>query len=285
MHNADIPVTVIKTQKTLFRLNLRELWTYRDLLFLMVKRDIAVVYKQTVLGPLWFFLQPVLTTLMFTLIFGRIARIDTAGIPAPLFYLSALIGWNYFAACLNETSQIFRNNAHIFGKVYFPRLVAPVSTILSNLLKFLIQYALFIAVWIYYYVQQPFQVHWLWLLPGTLFIILVLGITGLGAGLFISSLTTKYRDLSFLVQFGVQLLMYATPVIYSVNNASFSEEFRLLLWLNPLTSLIEAFRFWYLGAGTFEPLWILYSLSAALLLLLGGILVFNYVERDFMDTV
>lgn len=285
MHNADIPVTVIKTQKTLFRLNLRELWTYRDLLFLMVKRDIAVVYKQTVLGPLWFFLQPVLTTLMFTLIFGRIARIDTAGIPAPLFYLSALIGWNYFAACLNETSQIFRNNAHIFGKVYFPRLVAPLSTILSNLLKFLIQYALFIAVWIYYYVQQPFQVHWLWLLPGTLFMILVLGITGLGAGLFISSLTTKYRDLSFLVQFGVQLLMYATPVIYSVNNASFSEEFRLLLWLNPLTSLIEAFRFWYLGAGTFEPLWILYSLSAALVLLLGGMLVFNYVERDFMDTV
>ncbi|MGQ3012677.1 MAG: ABC transporter permease [Flavobacteriales bacterium] len=285
MHNADIPVTVIKTQKTLFRFNLRELWTYRDLLFLMVKRDIAVVYKQTVLGPLWFFLQPVLTTLMFTLIFGRIARIDTAGIPAPLFYLSALIGWNYFAACLNETSQIFRNNAHIFGKVYFPRLVAPLSTILSNLLKFLIQYALFIAVWIYYYVQQPFQVHWLWLLPGTLFMILVLGITGLGAGLFISSLTTKYRDLSFLVQFGVQLLMYATPVIYSVNNASFSEEFRLLLWLNPLTSLIEAFRFWYMGAGTFEPLWILYSLSAALVLLLGGILVFNYVERDFMDTV
>ncbi len=285
MHNADIPVTVIKTQKTLFRFNLRELWTYRDLLFLMVKRDIAVVYKQTVLGPLWFFLQPVLTTLMFTLIFGRIARIDTAGIPAPLFYLSALIGWNYFAACLNETSQIFRNNAHIFGKVYFPRLVAPLSTILSNLLKFLIQYALFIVVWIYYYVQQPFQVHWLWLLPGTLFMILVLGITGLGAGLFISSLTTKYRDLSFLVQFGVQLLMYATPVIYSVNNASFSEEFRLLLWLNPLTSLIEAFRFWYMGAGTFEPLWILYSLSAALLLLLGGILVFNYVERDFMDTV
>ncbi len=283
MHNADIPVTVIKTQKTLFRFNLRELWTYRDLLFLMVKRDIAVVYKQTVLGPLWFFLQPVLTTLMFTLIFGRIARIDTAGIPAPLFYLSALIGWNYFAACLNETSQIFRNNAHIFGKVYFPRLVAPLSTILSNLLKFLIQYALFIAVWIYYYVQQPFQVHWLWLLPGTLFMILVLGITGLGAGLFISSLTTKYRDLSF--QFGVQLLMYATPVIYSVNNASFSEEFRLLLWLNPLTSLIEAFRFWYMGAGTFEPLWILYSLSAALVLLLGGILVFNYVERDFMDTV
>jgi len=285
MHNADIPVTVIKTQRTLFRLNLRELWTYRDLLFLMVKRDIAVVYKQTVLGPLWFFLQPVLTTLMFTLIFGRIARIDTAGIPAPLFYLSALIGWNYFAACLNETSQIFRNNAHIFGKVYFPRLVAPVSTILSNLLKFLIQYALFVVVWIYYYVQQPFQVHWLWLLPGTLFVILVLGITGLGAGLFISSLTTKYRDLSFLVQFGVQLLMYATPVIYSVNNASFSEEFRLLLWLNPLTSLIEAFRYWYMNAGAFEPLWILYSLGTSLALLLGGILVFNYVERDFMDTV
>lgn len=285
MHNADIPVTVIRSQKTLFRFNLKELWAYRDLLLLMVKRDIAVVYKQTVLGPLWFFLQPVLTTLIFTLIFGRIARIDTAGVPAPLFYLSALIGWNYFAACLNETSQIFRSNAHIFGKVYFPRLVAPLSTTLSNLLKFAIQFLLFLVVWLYYYLRGGFEVQWLWLLPGTLFVTLVYGILGLGSGLIISSLTTKYRDLSFLVQFGVQLLMYATPVIYSINNPSFSQEFRTMLWLNPLSPLSEAFRFWFMGAGEFSFFWLGYSFLFATGLLSIGIWVFNYVERDFMDTV
>ena len=278
-------IHIIEAKKSLFRLNLKETWQYRDLLLLMVKRDIAVVYKQTILGPLWFFIQPILTTLMFTLIFGRIAKIDTAGVPAPLFYLAALIGWNYFAACLNETSQIFRNNAHIFGKVYFPRLVAPLSTIISNLLKFLIQYALFLTLWAYYYFSGIFEANWLWIIPGTIGITLVLGVLGLGFGLIISSLTTKYRDLTFLIQFGVQLLMYATPVIYSISNPSFSDFFKTLLWLNPLSSLIELFRWLYMGAGEVSLFWLTYSLLFAVGLLLAGIVVFNYVERDFMDTV
>lgn len=276
---------VIDSNKSLFRLNLSETWHYRDLLFLMVKRDIAVVYKQTILGPIWFFLQPILTTLMFTLIFGRIAKIDTAGVPAPLFYLAALIGWNYFSACLNETSQIFRNNAHIFGKVYFPRLVAPLSTIISNLVKYLIQFGLFLIIWAYYYVKMDFNVNWLWILPGTIFITIMLGILGLGFGLIISSLTTKYRDLTFLIQFGVQLLMYGTPVIYSINNPSFSESFRTMLWLNPLSSLIEAFRWIFMGAGEVNIFWLAHTSVFALVVLLLGIVVFNYVERDFMDTV
>lgn len=276
---------IIQAQKSLFRLNLKETWQYRDLLVLMVKRDISVVYKQTILGPIWFFLQPILTTLMFTLIFGRIAKIDTAGVPAPLFYLAALIGWNYFSACLNETSQIFRNNAHIFGKVYFPRLVAPLSTIISNLTKFIIQFLLFLALWAYYYFQIGFEVNWIWIIPGTVGITLLLGILGLGFGLIISSLTTKYRDLTFLVQFGVQLLMYGTPVIYSISNPSFSESFRTMLWLNPLSSLIEAFRWIFMGAGVIELTWLLYTTLFSLAILLLGIITFNYVERDFMDTV
>lgn len=278
-------IHIIEARKSLFRLNLKETWQYHDLLFLMVKRDISVVYKQTILGPLWFFIQPILTTLMFTLIFGRIAKIDTAGVPAPLFYLAALIGWNYFAACLNETSQIFRNNAHIFGKVYFPRLVAPLSTIISNLVKFLIQYVLFLGLWIYYFFNASFEVNWLWIIPGTIVITLVLGVLGLGFGLIISSLTTKYRDLSFLIQFGVQLLMYATPVIYSISNPSFSDFFKTLLWLNPLSSLIELFRWIYMDAGEVNLFWLTYSVLFSIGLLLAGIIVFNYVERDFMDTV
>lgn len=263
-------------------LNIRELWRYRDLLMMFVKKDIITVYKQTVLGPIWFVLQPILTTAIFVFVFGNIAKIGTDGVPPILFYLGSITIWNYFAETLNITAKTFTDNASIFGKVYFPRLILPLSKVVSGLLKFLIQFAFFIVVWCYYmFVAKAAIAPNAYLLLTPLLLAVMAGLS-LGFGLFITSLTTKYRDLAFLITFGVQLLMYATPVIYPLSSV---HNHRLLLLLNPLTSIFETFKYGFLGSGTPDPGWLLYSIGFTLILLLLGILTFNKVEKRFIDTV
>lgn len=272
----------IKPRSSLFKLNLREIINYRDLLVLFIKRDIKVIYKQTVLGPLWFFIQPVLSTIVFTIVFGKLAGISTDGIPGPLFYFSGIVFWNFFSDCLIKTSDAFTVNASLFGKVYFPRLIVPISVVSSNLVKFLIQFLLFLIIYGYYYFTDAGIV----LSPLILvvpIVILFLMILGLGLGLIFSSLTTKYRDLKFLLQFGVQLLMYGTPIIYPVS--TIPEKLKFWVGLNPLTSLIEIVRYTFLGKGDFNLLWIMYSGGMSLLVLLIGVLMFNKTEKNFMDTV
>lgn len=274
--------TVITPQRSLFDLKLKEVWRYRDLLTLFVRRDFVAQYKQTILGPLWHFVQPILTTLMFTVVFGRLAGISTDGIPPMLFYLAGLTNWNYFAACLTGTANTFRGNQNIFGKVYFPRLVTPLSIVLSNLIKYGIQVLLFIGFYVYFLAQgAPIEPNiYLLLFP---LLVLLLAVMGLGFGLVITSMTTKYRDLSVLLTFGVQLFMYATPVIYPLSQVP--ERYRNIAALNPMTSLIETFKFGALGHGTFSWAYLAYSAAFTLVLLVLGVLVFNKTERNFMDTV
>lgn len=273
---------VIKPKDSWRDIQLSEIWRYRDLLLLFVRRDFVSVYKQTVLGPLWFFIQPVLTTLTFTIVFGKIAKIPTDGIPPLLFYMTGIVSWNYFADCLNKTSSTFTANASIFGKVYFPRLIVPLSLILSNLIKFGIQFLLllgFMGFYIWNGTDISLNVHML-LTP--LLLLMMAGI-GMGIGIIISSLTTKYRDFKFLVGFSVQLLMYATPVIYPL---SFLEEkYRWIVLLNPMTSIIETFKYAYLGAGSFSVNHLAYSFGVMIFLLVTGVLIFHKVEKTFMDTV
>jgi lipopolysaccharide transport system permease protein len=266
----------------LFDLKLKAVWRYRDLLLLLVRRDFVAVYKQTLLGPLWFLIQPLLTTLIFTIVFGKIAKIPTDGIPPILFYLSGITLWNYFADCVNATSDTFTKNASIFGKVYFPRVIVPISVISSNLIKFGIQFTLLIGFWVYFYVQgENFNLNSsIILLP---YLILLMAGMGLGIGMIVSSLTTKYRDLTFLITFGVQLLMYASPVIYPLSNLP--EKYRIFILANPMTSVIETFRFALLGSGDFNMIHLAYSSCFTLIILFLGIIVFNQVEKSFMDTV
>jgi lipopolysaccharide transport system permease protein len=272
---------VIKPDRPLFSLNLGELWRYRDLIFIFVRRDIVAVYKQTILGPLWFVLGPIFTVITFTFVFNNIAGISTDGIPAPLFYLAGTTFWNYFQNSFTGTSTTFVANAHIFGKVYFPRLSVPLSLVISNLLKFGIQMFIFAGFWAYYYAQGLIQVSWhLALTP--LLILLMAGIA-LGSGILISALTTKYRDLNHFIGFGVALLMYASPVIYPVS--SIPEMYRGILMANPIAPVIEAFRFASTGSGTFSWVGLAYSSGFMVLVLWVGIAVFNNVERRFMDTV
>lgn len=263
-------------------LRLHELWAARDLVMLFVWRDFVSVYKQTILGPLWYLIQPLLTTLVFTVIFGRIAALPTDGLPQFLFYLSGTVVWSYFAECLNKTSQTFITNANLFGKVYFPRLAVPVSILISNLITFAIQFALFLGFVIYYMLSgagvQPNA--WALLTP---FLLLIMAGLGLGFGVIVSSLTTRYRDLRFLVTFGVQLWMYATPVIYPVS--AIPERFQPLILANPLTPVVEAFRYAYLGAGTVNGPMLAYSVLVTLIVLFIGLLLFNRTEATFMDTV
>lgn len=263
-------------------LRLHELWAARDLVMLFVWRDFVSVYKQTILGPLWYLIQPLLTTLVFTVIFGRIAALPTDGLPQFLFYLSGTVVWSYFAECLNKTSQTFITNANLFGKVYFPRLAAPVSILISNLITFAIQFALFLGFVVYYMLSgagvQPNA--WALLTP---FLLLIMAGLGLGFGVIVSSLTTRYRDLRFLVTFGVQLWMYATPVIYPVS--AIPERFQPLILANPLTPVVEAFRYAYLGAGTVNGPMLAYSALVTLIVLFVGLLLFNRTEATFMDTV
>jgi lipopolysaccharide transport system permease protein len=275
-------ITVITPRKSLLSFRFSEIWQYRDLFSLFVKRDITVTYKQTILGPLWFFIQPLLTTLMFLLVFGRIARIPTAGIPPVLFYLGGITVWNYFSECLRLTSDTFVKNAALFGKVYFPRILSPLSIVSSNLVKFSIQFGLFLAVFIYYFFTKT-TIHpnlTLLLLP---VYIITLAVMALGFGLIISALTTKYRDLTFLIQFGIQLWMYATPVIYTVSQIP--EKYQLIIRSNPVSSVVEAFRFGFTGAGDFSIPALLYSIVMSVFLLFAGLAIFNRTERTFMDSV
>ena len=276
---------IIENKNRLLTLDLREVWRYRDLLLMYVRRDIVPFYKQTILGPLWFFIQPLLTTVMFMFVFGGIAGISTDGVPQAVFYLSGLVCWNYFADCLTKCSDTFNANQQIFGKVYFPRLVVPFSIVISNMIKMGIQFLLFLAVYLYYYATLGnFHVNAaVLLLP---FLLLMLGCLGLGFGLLISSMTTKYRDLRFLVSFGVQLWMYATPIIYplSVMKSNYPDK----VWLiaaNPLTAIIETFKYGFTGVGVFEWNYLLYSLAVTLAVMLFGIMVFNRVQKNFMDVI
>jgi len=275
--------SVIKPKKSLFAISLKELFASKDLLFLFVKRDFISVYKQTILGPLWFFIEPALTTVVFTIVFSSIAGISTDGIPGPLFYLAGLTLWNYFSDSFKKTSNTFIENQHIFGKVYFPRLITPLSIVISSLIKFGIQFLLFIGVYVYYYSFGDTNLQMnsgLILIP---YLILLTGLFGLGLGMIISSLTTKYRDLRFLIQFGIQLWMYATPIIYPYN--SIEGNLKLVVGLNPVTSIIETFKFAFFGTGHFSWIDLTYSTSVIIIILFLGTLIFNKTEQNFMDTV
>lgn len=273
---------IIQPQRHLFELHLDDLWRYRDLVMLFVRRDFVAVYKQTILGPLWYLIQPLLTTITFTFIFGQVAQLPTDGLPQFLFYMSGTVIWTYFADCITKTSNTFVNNAQLFGKVYFPRLAVPVSILISNLITFGIQFLLFLAFMGFFALRgSVIHPNW-WMLLSPVLIFIMAGL-GLGFGIIISSLTTKYRDLRFLVQFGVTLLMYATPVIYPVS--SIPARFQPILLLNPMTPIVEAFRYAFLGAGDFSPRRLLYSFGFMIVVVIIGTVIFNRVEATFMDTV
>ncbi len=281
--------TVIKPRTGLFEVNLKEIWDYRDLLTLFVKRDITVQYKQTVLGPLWWLIQPALTVIMYMVVFGGIAGIPTDGVPQPLFYLAGVCMWQYFADCLTKTSNTFVANSSIFGKVYFPRLIMPLSTVTSNLVRFGIQVGLFILVYVYYAIiglaPSP---NW-YLLLAPVLVVMMAGLA-LGFGIVISSMTTKYRDLQVLFTFIVQLWMYGTPIVYPLSQVAGKKvlgmDLTTVMCLNPVTPVIETFKFGALGAGEFIGWgWLAYSFVFMLVVLSLGILIFNKVQKSFMDTV
>lgn len=281
--------TIIKPRNKLFEVNLKEIWDYRDLLALFVKRNIITQYKQTILGPLWFLIQPALTVLMYMVVFGGIAGIPTDGVPQPLFYLGGICMWQYFSSCLTSTSNTFVSNAGIFGKVYFPRLIMPLATVTSNLVRFGIQVGLFVIVYVYYAIigQAPSPNWYLLLFP--LLVVMMAGLA-LGFGIIISSMTTKYRDLTVLFSFVVQLWMYATPIVYPLSQVAGKVKFGIdvykVMCLNPVTPVIEAFKYGALGAGEFIGWgWLAYSFVFMLVLLALGILIFNRVQKSFMDTV
>ena len=274
---------ILEPKAAFFDVQLKEVWKYRDLLWLFVKRDFSAQYKQTILGPLWHLIQPLFTTLVFLLVFGKIANISTDGIEPVLFYMSGITIWNYFSACLTATSNTFVANAGIFGKVYFPRLVIPLSTVLSNIVKFGIQFSLLLAVMSWFGIKHNhFYVGTSWLLIPLL--VLMMAGLGLGLGIIISSLTTKYRDFTVLISFAIQLLMYATPIAYPL---SFLKNKSFAAWIawNPLTPIVEAFRYALFKTGTVDTWGLVYSGGIIAILLLVGLLVFSKVERTFMDTV
>lgn len=274
---------VIKAESSLFSLRLNEVWAYRDLLFLMVKRDVVSFYKQTILGPLWFLIQPLITTFTFVFIFGNLAQISTDGLPQVLFYLTGIVAWSYFSECLIKTSSVFKDNANIFGKVYFPRLIMPLSLIFSNLVRFGIQFFFLILILFYFSWFRGFHFVFTWnifLLPLFIFLMAFLA---LGFGMLISAITTKYRDFAFLITFGVQLFMYATPIIYPLSAAP--EKYKQLILLNPMSTIIEGFRFILLGKGSLSLNSILYVCIFTVITFFIGLLIFNKVEKKFMDTV
>lgn len=272
----------IKPKKKLLDVDIKGLWKYRDLYWMYVKRDIVTVYKQTILGPLWFLIQPILTTIMFMFVFGGLAGISTDGMPQPLFYMSGILLWNYFNSAFLASSNVFTLNANVFGKVYFPRLVVPLSGITSNLIKFGIQLLLFVSMYLFYWFQgAPLQMNWtLALFP---FLIFLIAFHAMSWGLIISALTTKYRDLTQLVTFGIQLFMYATPVIYPLSAAP--EKYRDLISLNPLTPIFEAFKYSCMGCGSLDWGGLLYSTVFMCITLFLSVIIFSRVERNFMDTV
>ena len=276
---------VIEPKPNLLNLHLTELWKYRDLVLMFVRRDFVTYYKQTILGPLWFFIQPLLTTVTYMIIFGRIAKLSTDGVPMILFYLSGITIWNYFSETLLKTATVFKDNAQMFGKVYFPRLTMPFSIVLSNLIRFGVQFLLFIIVWCFYYFTSN-KVHpnfYILLVPVLVFL---MGILALGMGMIVSSLTTRYKDLIFLLTFGIQLMMFATPVIYPLSEVQNTHKLiRYIIVGNPVTPIVEAFRFAFLGSGSFNWWYLLYSLFVTLVVLFSGTIVFNRIEKTFADTI
>ncbi|MCZ8197301.1 MAG: ABC transporter permease [Flavobacterium sp.] len=273
---------IIEGKASLFDLKLDDVWRYRDLLLMFVKRDFISFYKQTILGPLWFFIQPIFTTIVFTFVFGNLAGISTDGLPKYLFYLSGITTWNYFSDCITKTSTVFRDNANIFGKVYFPRLIMPLSIVVSNLVRFGVQFLLFIAMMLYFGIKGAnfHMTNAVFLFP---VLILLMALLGLGLGLIITAMTTKYKDLTFLVTFGVQLLMYGTTVIYPLSAAP--EKYKYLIELNPMTFVIETFRYGFLGTGQFTINGLIYSSIVTITIFISGVVVFNKTERNFVDTI
>lgn len=282
--NTENWTTEIRPKSSLLSIDFKELWQYRDLYRMFVKRDIVTWYKQTILGPLWFFIQPIMTTIMFMVVFGGIAKISTDGLPQPLFYLAGICLWQYFAECLNQTSKTFIDNANVFGKVYFPRLVVPMATVTSNLVRLSIQMGLFLIVYAYYLIFTNAPVHTNLYALLTPVLIMILAGLGLGFGILFSSLTTKYRDLVFLLSFIVQLWMYATPVIYPLSTIT-DQRLKTLMQANPLSSILETFKFGWLGVGEFSWQALGYSAGFMIVLLALGIIVFNRIQKTFMDTV
>lgn len=277
-------VTEIKPHRNWLDIDIKGLWRYRDLYYMYIRRDIVTQYKQTILGPMWYVIQPLFTTIMYMFVFGGLAGISTDGAPQPLFYMAGIVLWGYFSQCFTVSSDVFGANANVFGKVYFPRLVVPLSGITSNLLKMLIQLGMFIIIYIYYVITLPsgtLQVNAsILLFPVLIFLI---AMHGMSWGLIISSMTTKYRDMKFLIQFGIQLFMYATPVIYPLSAAP--EKYRDIIALNPLTPIFEAFKYSCLGCGTLDWSGLLYSTIFMCITLILSVLVFSRTERNFMDTV
>jgi len=282
MQNKNWTETIL-SKRGLFDLRLKEVWNYRDLLVMFVRRDFLATYKQTILGPLWFIIQPILTTIMFTVVFGNFAKISTDGLPKALFYLAGITIWNYFSESFNKTSTVFTANASIFGKVYFPRLIVPLSIVASGLIRFGIQFALFIAILVYFLLKPGSQIHPNAIALLTPLLLIFMAGFALGMGVIISALTTKYRDFTYLVSFGVTLLMYATPVIYPIS--SLAPKYKAYALANPLSGIVETFRYGWLGSGTFSWGALEYSFIFMFVLLFLGVVVFNKVEKTFMDTV
>lgn len=275
---------VIRPHEKLWHIDLGEIWRYRDLIQLFVKRDIIVQYKQTILGPLWYIIQPILTVIMNMVVFGGIAKMSTDGVPQALFYMAGNVMWFYFSSCLTSTSSTFIANQGMFGKVYFPRLVVPIATVISNLVRFGVQLALFVVLWIWFFTagaNVSVNVNVIVLFP---VLVLMLAGLGLGFGILVSSMTTKYRDLNILFSFIVSLWMYATPIVYPISMVP-EGRLRTLIMLNPMTSIIEAFKYATLGQGYFSWTALGYSFTFMVILLLLGIIIFNKVQRSFMDTV
>jgi len=275
---------VIKPNRNWLEIDILEILSYKDLLWFLIKRDFTTFYKQTLLGPIWFFLQPLITTIVFQVIFNRVAKIPTDGIPPFLFYMSGIIAWNYFANCLTETSSTFTMNADLFGKVYFPRIIIPLSKIMSGLLRFFVQLIMFLGFYYYYLKVENLNIQptllTLFYLP---FFILLLAMLGLGMGMLVSSLTTKYRDLRYLVSFGTQLMMYASPIIYPLS--ILPSEYRIFIIANPITPIIVGFRQAFISAGVIEINMLISSVILTIVIFLSGLLVFNKVEKNFIDTV
>jgi lipopolysaccharide transport system permease protein len=273
---------IIQPSTSLLDLRLRDVWRYRDLVMLFVRRDFVSNYKQTVLGPIWFFIQPLLTTLTYVVIFGNIAKLSTDGAPMIVFYLAGTTVWNYFSQTLTSISTVFTTNAQLFGKVYFPRLTMPLSIVLANLVRFGIQFSLFLACWLFYLIKGS-NLHPNWVIMLTPLLVIIMGMLALGLGMIFSALTTKYRDLTMLLTFGIQLLMYATPVIYPLS--TLPEKYKWLILANPMSAIVETFRYAFLGSGVFRWEYLAYSTLATCIILALGTVIFNKVEKSFTDTV
>lgn len=277
----------IKPSTNILNFKFREILDYKDLIHLFVLRDFISEYKQTILGPLWFIIKPVMVTLIFTFVFGKVGKLNTSGINPFLFYFSGILTWKYFEDCVKKTSNTFISNSNIFGKVYFPRLAVPISIVISSCLSLLIQLIIFILILAFYYFQGSIinlQVNIILLIPAIVFLIIVMAMLGLGLGILISSLTTKYRDLRYLLDFGIQLMMYVSPVIIPITEANNHNYIKYLVRLNPMTGIIETFRFLFFG-GDFYLYDLTYSFVFTVVIFLFGVIVFNKVERDFMDTI